>query len=284
MKAIKVLMFFLFMNFSEAKDYLCYVPGAAGLSDFMKVNIGPALKKRGIPFVAFDGGKWGSVEERAERIHNDFAELLLKDKTAECHLFGYSMGGVIIRYAGNYLDFQNRIKTMSSFCSPHHGTPAANLLNDFPDFLMSGLEDLSLQNIKRFNDPKSNEYSPVIRDIPFYSYRNFVADDKEVPDAIQRISYGLITGYYWALFRFSWAMNDGLVPTRSMEFGELLDARHLYQYGLKKSRQIVDEGSYIEKHERPGDFHYPHEFYSQDLHMDISPVDVFEAHYKFVSR
>lgn len=278
----------------NSKEYLCYVPGGAGLSDYMHHTVGGELKSRGIPFVAFNAGPWGSVEERSARVINDFQKLLDKDPKAECHLFGYSMGGLVLRYSVNHLSyrarngrqvaFKSRIKTMSSFSSPHHGTPAANVLNDFPEILRPGLEQLSLKNIQRFNDEKYNEYSPVVKGIPFYSYRNFVAEDEEIPDFSQRISYAYIVSYYVLHLKFPWSMNDGLVPTRSMEFGEVLDARHLYDYGLPYTQQIVEDDTPRERYERPGDFRYPHEFYSQDLEMDISPADIFQAHYNFVSN
>lgn len=279
-------------QFSNAKEYLCYVPGGAGLSDYMNIEVGTALKERNVPFVAFNAGPWGSVEERSANVLRDFENLLQQDSEAECHLFGYSMGGLVSRYSVNHLNFRsrngqriafkNRVRSMTTFSSPHYGTPAADILNDFPEILRPGLEQLSLKNVQRFNNPKHAEYSPTIEGIPFYSYRNFVAEDEEIPEGIQRVSYAFITTYYFLNFQFKKAMNDGLVPTHSMEFGNVLDARHLYAYGLPKSQQIVENNTPREKHERAGDFRYSHEFYSQDLGMDIDAVDVFQAHYKFV--
>jgi hypothetical protein len=176
------------------------------------------------------------------------------------------------------------VKSISSFSSPHHGTPAADVLNDVPDILRPGLEQLSLKNVKRFNDPKFSEYSPEIPGIPFYSYRNFVAEDEEIPDQKLRITYAFITSYYFLNFQFKKAMNDGLVPTHSMEFGKVLDARKLYAYGLPKTVHIVEDHTPREKSERSGDFRFSHEFFSQDSGLEIDAVDVFEAHYKFVTQ
>ncbi len=292
-KLLVLLCVFASSNLLTAKEYLCYIPGGAGLSSYMKDTIGNELKQRNIPFVAFDAGPWGSVEDRSARALKDFEKLLEQDPDAECHLFGYSMGGLVTRYSANHLNvrsregqrvaFKARVKSMTSFSSPHHGTPAADILNDFPEILRPGLEQLSIKNIKRFNDPKYSEYSPVVDGIPFYSYRNFVGDDREVPDFPQRMSYAYITSYYWLQLKFGWAMNDGLVPTNSMEFGQVLDARHLYNYGLPYSVQIVEDNTPREKHEKSGDFRFAHDFYSQDLGMDIDAADVFEAHYKFVT-
>jgi triacylglycerol esterase/lipase EstA (alpha/beta hydrolase family) len=103
-----VLCLILASNFLNAKEYLCYVPGGAGLSDYMITEVGGALKNKGIPFVAFDAGPWGSVEERSNNILKDFEKLLQEDAEAECHLFGYSMGGLVSRYSANHLNFRSR--------------------------------------------------------------------------------------------------------------------------------------------------------------------------------
>lgn len=293
MKKLSLLLCLLLsLQISNAKEYLCYVPGGAGLSEYMKNEIGNELKNRNIPFVAFDAGPWGTVEERSQNVLRDFEKLLQEDADAECHLFGYSMGGLVSRYSANHLNFRarngqrmafkNRVRSMTSFSSPHKGTPAADILNDFPEILRPGLEQLSLKNIERFNDSASASYSPVIDGIPFYSYRNFVGEDEEIPDLAQRLGYTFITTYYMMRLQFKKAMNDGLVPTFSMEFGKVLDARNLYNYGLPQSQQIVEDHTPREKFEKSGDFRYSHEFYSQDLGMDIDAADVFEAHYKLV--
>ncbi len=293
-KKITVALSLVFILSAQAKEYLCYVPGGAGLSDYMSYEIRNSLEQRGVPFVAFNARAWGTVEERARFVILEFENFLKVDPEAQCHLFGFSMGGVTIRYAVNHLNFRNvsgieeafrsRVLSMTSFSTPHFGTPAANILNDFPEFLRPGLEQLSTTNIKRFNDPKSATYSPVVPGIPFYSYRNFVAEDEEIPEGPQRLSYAYITTFYFLSFKFEWAMNDGLVPTKSMEFGQLLDARNLYAYGLAPSQQIVEDSTPRERREKSGDFRYPHEFYSQDLGLDIDAADVFAAHYAFLNR
>jgi hypothetical protein len=215
---------------AEARDYYCYVPGAGGLGQYMEKDVTAELHQRGIPFVAFPITSKGDVKERAAEFITLFEQLIAQDADARCHLYAFSMGGLVIRYAANHLDFaaaegvrlplRERVITQTSISSPHFGTPLANFLKQNYPGLKPGLEDLSEEALQKMNDPDSADYSPVIEGIPFYSYRTFVRSRDDIGGVLGKIGFQFITHFLEQAGRNP--MNDGIVPFESMGFGVVL--------------------------------------------------------------
>jgi hypothetical protein len=231
MKSSSVLKLLLGLACSSfAADYFCYVPGAGGLGDYLKTQVVKELNESGIPFVAFPVSSKGDVKARAHELIKYFEELNSKDHWARCHLMAFSMGGLVIRYATAHLTFKDsdgndvplstRVITESSVSSPHYGTPLAGFLKQNYPGLKPGLEDLTQEALKIYNDPNSEDYSPVLEGIPFFSYRTFVENKDVISGVLGRIGFQFITHFQNTMGLDP--RNDGIVPTESMGFGLVL--------------------------------------------------------------
>lgn len=247
---------------SFATEYFCYLPGANGLTSYIKENTSRTLVMRGLPFIAFDPGASGSVPVRGARFLKQFAEVLKRDPSAKCHLFGYSMGGVIGRWAANHGEvntaegkkpFRDFLLSQTSAASPHRGTPLARILRRYWTSAAPGVEDLSEENMQKLNDPASPLYSPVVDGIPFYSYRTFITTKEDADQPLVLIGFQLIWQERTQLGLDP--LNDGIVPTSSQGFGEVL-----------------------------GDLNISHGYFHHETKFRVRLEDFLQAHWNFLTR
>lgn len=247
---------------ASGAEYFCYLPGANGLTGYIKNNISKTLVMRGLPFIAFDPGASGSVQIRSQRFLDQFSEVLKKDPSAKCHLFGYSMGGVISRWSANHgkvvvegqeRAFKDYLLSQTTAASPHFGTPLAKILRKYWSSAAPGVEDLSEERMRNINDASSPDHSPVLEDVPFYSYRTFITKKEDADQALVLMGFQLIWQDH--LKRGLDPLNDGIVPTQNQGFGRVL-----------------------------GDLNISHGYFHHETGFKIRLEDFLEAHWSFLTK
>jgi pimeloyl-ACP methyl ester carboxylesterase len=249
-------------TFARATEYMCYLPGANGLTSYMKDFISKVLVMKGIPFIAFDPGEVGTVQQRSERFVRQFAEVIKKDPQAKCHIFGYSMGGLIGRWSVNHATIQgpnglervqDRVLSLTTAASPHLGTPLARILRQYWSSAAPGVEQLSEENVVQFNDPASNDFSPVVEGVPTYSYRTFITRKEDADQPLVLIGFQLI--WQDRTNKNLDPLNDGIIPTDHQAFGEVL-----------------------------GDLNISHGYFHHETGFRVRLEDFLEAHWSFLTK
>lgn len=115
--------------------------------------------------VIVPGLPWaGSLEQRANALARQ-----LENESGPLHLLGHSMGGLDARYWINHLGGTEKVASLTTLATPHHGSPAADLVcNSISPFrLFAGVHSLTTNNISRFN-----ARTP---DLPHIIYRSYSA-------------------------------------------------------------------------------------------------------------
>jgi len=247
---------------ASAAEYLCYLPGANGLTDYMRGPISKILLTRGVPFLVFDPGEVGTVEQRSQKFLRQFAAILKTDPAAKCHLFGYSMGGLVARWSLNHgvvetsvgpEPLRDRVLSLSTAASPHFGTPLARILRRYWTSAAPGVEELSEEIVQHFNDPTHRDYSPAIEGMPTYSYRTYITRKEDADDPLALIGFQLI--WQDRTQRGLDPLNDGIVPTEHQGFGEVL-----------------------------GDLNISHGYFHHATGFRVRLEDFLEAHWSFLTR
>lgn len=247
---------------AEAADYFCYLPGANGLTTHVRQTLTRQLLKEGLPFVAFDPGDIGTVQERTKVFMRAFSHLVQKDPDAKCHLFGYSMGGLISRYAYHHAKFQSeagesafkdRVLSLTTAATPHLGTPLAKILRRYWEAAAPGVEQLSEENVLPFSDPADAAYSPASKDLPVYSYRTVITRKEDADEPLVLIGFQLI----WQDRRERGLnpLNDGIVPTDNQAFGEVL-----------------------------GDLNISHGYFHHQTGFEVPLASFMKAHWEFLTK
>ncbi|MEO5668086.1 MAG: hypothetical protein ABIR96_08505 [Bdellovibrionota bacterium] len=227
---------------------ICFLPGAGGGNTDSMVHFRDKLQSRGIGYVPFELGKVGTVMDRAHKLQGFLKTILEKNPDFRCHAFAYSMGGPVARYtyhhlsvtlsSGEVIPLKNVFVSLSTFSSPHHGTPLAEWLKRYSPKYAAGMDDLSAADMEKYNSPVYPEtYSPEPKEIPSYSYQTYIHSREEGDDFLAKIGFQLIADIHNS--RGLDPVSDGVVPTQSQIFGQVLgklNASHgffSYEIGLR---------------------------------------------------
>lgn len=103
-------------------DYL------AGIPYFY--NIEKSLEAQGYQVFATEVSAFNTVEVRATQLANQVDQILAVTGAKKVHLIGHSMGGLDVRYAASLLLGKDKVASVTSIATPHHGTKLADLLWD----------------------------------------------------------------------------------------------------------------------------------------------------------
>jgi len=250
-------------NAMERDLPICFLPGAGGGNIDSMVKFRDTLAARGIVYVPFELGKVGTVMDRAHKLQKFLKAVLDKNPDFRCHAFTYSMGGPVARYtyhhlsvtleSGEVFPLRKVFQSISTFSSPHRGTPLAEWLKRYSPRYAAGMDDLAASDMLKYNDPTfPATYSPEPKGIPCYSYQTFIKNREEGDDFLAKFGFQLITSMHKS--RGDDTMNDGVVPTASQVFGQVL-AR------LNAS----------------------HGFFSYEIGLKPTAPDFFEAHWHFLN-
>ena len=162
----------------------------------------------------------GSVAERAQDLKNYLQDANRRDVVDKrVHIIGHSLGGLDSRFMISKLGMADRVLSLTTIGTPHHGTPIANIivsgvdpiLNKFMDHLgvdVKGLLDITTDACRRFND-----------DVPDAdSVRYFSIGGRFTPTRKLGIPQGLF-GLTHDLVAKTEQDNDGLVSVASATMG-----------------------------------------------------------------
>ncbi len=213
---------------------LCYVPGVGGLKKYASTELGPELTNRHVPYILFKVPTNKPIQEISQSLCRILETEINLDSEFRCHFFGYSMGGVMLRYAINHLTcthsqtgvqipFRQFVASLTTAATPHRGTPVADLGNGW-GFTGPEAKQVGEEGIVVFNEPKFEAtYSPLVSEIPTFSFESYIQDRNEASGTLEKLGFD----YLKKIFRdrgveVKEALSDGVVPTASQGFGAVL--------------------------------------------------------------
>ncbi|MEM6784203.1 MAG: lipase [Bacteroidota bacterium] len=207
------------------------------------------LRARGVLAYAPHVNPYDTVQSRAEAWADRLEGILVETNAPKVNLIGFSSAGLDARYLAESLGYASRITSLITVACPHRGSPLAAWVLAQPGWLRrpalgvmngmgasayevvpphaeAGLRDLTPQVVARRFDP-SRHLSDSI-----YCASVSSRAGKGAPAAIQYVPL-IVTNQL--LYRLA-GVNDGIVPTTSMQWGEHLgtvDADHAALVGMK---------------------------------------------------
>jgi len=164
----------------------------------------------------------GSVDLRAEQLKKRVNEVLTSTGVEKVHIIGHSMGGLDARHMIVDKDMADKVATLTTIGTPHHGSPVADHLEKNGGSLLlkilgkvlviDGLADLRTESCEAFNRRAENDEAknPV-------RYQTYSAAEN-----LNAIFAPLIPA--WIIVRDHEGRNDGLVSVRSQQWARELIA------------------------------------------------------------
>jgi len=144
----------------------------------------------------------GSIEQRAHALAQQLA-----DEPGPLHLLAHSMGGLDARRWITQLEGSDKTASLITLSTPHHGSPAADLVcrSYSPFRLFAGVRDLTTSKLKSFNAHTPNQPDVIYRS---YSAARPVAE------------HPWIVRHHGRIIQSLEGDNDSQVSVRSAIWGE----------------------------------------------------------------
>jgi triacylglycerol lipase len=158
----------------------------------------------------------GSVAERAAGLKS-YLENNAEVARKKVHLIAHSMGGLDSRFMISQLAMADRVLSLTTICTPHHGSPLADIVETGAGPLLSKLSSLGF-DVKATHDLTTRacrQFNENIEDDPavaYFSISGHVDPSIVGPGSLVRLTHDLIAKTEGA--------NDGIVSAQSATFAE----------------------------------------------------------------
>jgi len=190
----------------------------------------------------FQGGldAWNSHENSALALQPTIEQILGQTGSAKVNIIAHSKGGLEARYLISKLDMADKVASLTTVCTPHHGSAVADLVaGDIPDTdnllsvnffkrLAQRLGFGAMDILARITGDKSPQAGMAIKQLT----RNYLAEfNRQVPDmpGVYYQSYGTLMrrpiddpvfAATHVLLKRMEGDNDGMVSTLSCQWGK----------------------------------------------------------------
>lgn len=214
------------------------------------------LRLHGVRAYAPNVTPYAPIDARARQWAERLAAVLAETGAARVHLIAHSMGGLDARHLISTLGWHDRIASLTTVATPHHGASIAEIALDPPlplgrdlvrtraaalfDWAGTGVLDGGAANVlaalteltREHIVTRFNPATPDHPDVVYRSYAGTAGRGTTVPiSAVMRVQNALIFAREGA--------NDGIVGTESARwsgFEGIVEADHMAQIGLPGGR------------------------------------------------
>ena len=121
------------------KDFSLW-PAFRGITDF--------LRKQDVTVYVSNQDGVGSVETNAAQLKQEIEEILRKENCDKVNIIAHSKGGVDSRYMISRLDMADRVASLTTLSTPHHGSGLSARLLNMPRFMAKTIAFLLIPFIK----------------------------------------------------------------------------------------------------------------------------------------
>ena len=179
-------------------------------------SLGQSLRDRGFRALFPEVAPTSGIVDRAKQLY----EQIQRWTDQPVNLIAHSMGGLDARYLISHLGMADRVKSLTTICTPHRGTFMAdwfiaNYRNRVP--LLLAMEAMGI-NVDGFRDCRPsacaafNAATPDMPGVTYFSYGGAVSQSRVTP-FLRRA---------WTLLTPVEGPNDGMVSVASARWGEYL--------------------------------------------------------------
>ncbi|MBX2821470.1 MAG: alpha/beta fold hydrolase [Rhodothermaceae bacterium] len=206
------------------------------------------LRERGILAYAPNVPPYNPVPVRASVWRNRIEHILRETGASKVNIIAHSMGGLDARYLISAEGFHDRVASLITISSPHHGSSIAAFLLEQPGMLKEWLSEVAnWMGTRVRNDVNADFLNTVTELTPDYVCNEFNARIQNHPDVkywsfSARAGKGTknrISPFLRPLNHILYSregINDGFVSSESSRWGTycgMLDADHAQQIGIQ---------------------------------------------------
>ena len=190
-------------------------------------RIPKALERRGAKIYYGLQDCWASTETNAREIVRRIDEILRETGAEKVNLIAHSKGGLEARMAASSLGAGDRIASITTMATPHHGSKTIDRLVGAPKLLFN-MAAFAVNNWIRVVGTKKPDFMAVCRGFTTEHMAAFNRANPDVPGVLYQ-SFGCVMAQPFSDINLSTANfvlnriegeNDGLVSLASAKWGE----------------------------------------------------------------
>lgn len=185
-------------------------------------RIPEALELRGarVYFGGQDG--WATVEENAALLARRVDQVLSETGSEKLHLIAHSKGGLDARYLASSLGYGDRLASLTTISTPHHGSETMDLLYRLPRWVFR-LAGFFVNGWYRFIGDKNPDFCSVCFQFTTPWAREFNRQNPDAPGVLYQSYAGAMVSFRADVFMWWQSLlmglvegeNDGLVTVES---------------------------------------------------------------------
>lgn len=168
---------------------------------------------------------WGVTEENALVIRDKIMQMLEENHCDKVNIIAHSKGGIDARYAIGALGMGDKVASLTTVCTPHHGSPLVPYLRRMPDGLYRFLCRCIDRGFRAYGDERPDVYRSGLELDPAYC-EEFNRKYPDHPGIYYQSYTSVMKGWYSEVFCSIPYMilkrlagdNDGLVPEESAKW------------------------------------------------------------------
>lgn len=211
---------------------------------------------------------WGVIEENALVIRDRVLQMLTENHCDKVNIIAHSKGGIDARYMIGALGMGDKVASLTTVCTPHHGSPLVPYLRRMPDGLYRFLCRCIDRGFRAYGDERPDVYRSGLELDPAYC-EEFNRKYPDHPGVYYQSYTSVMKGWYSEVFCSIPYMvlkrlagdNDGLVPEESAKWTNFRGTVR------PAGRRGVSHADMIDLH-----------------HEDIKGFDVIEFYVKIVNE
>jgi triacylglycerol lipase len=250
------------MDESLTTKYPILLVHGAGFRDDTKVfnywgRIPAELEKSGARVFYSSHDAWGSIEECAVQIREQVLRIEAETGLSKLNIIAHSKGGLDSRYLVSSLGMEDKIASITTVSTPHHGSKTIDLVLRLPAFLFMILCPLVSRFFTLLGDRKA-DFGTAVRSFSTAAMKAFNEAHPDSPTVLYQSYAGRMLSP-WSDLLFFWqnliiglieGENDGLVTVESARHG---DWKGLIGAGLGLGISHADEVDLWRKSKRKFD-------------------------------
>lgn len=215
---------------ASATKYPILLVHGMGFRDYKAVSywgrIPQALKEAGCDVHLGHQDSNGDIETNAAHLAQRLQQILAETGAEKINIIAHSKGGLDCRYALSHLGAGDKVASLTTIATPHHGSKTVDRLMRFPDPLIRFVGLCTDGWFRLLGDKKPNSYK-VFRAFTTQAAKTF---NEETPDCdgVMYQSYAFVMRsplsdiFMWfpnLVIGILEGENDGLLPPEAVKWG-----------------------------------------------------------------
>lgn len=188
-------------------------------------RIPKTLESEGASVYYGNQDSWGTIEQNAQTLKESIERLINQTGCEKVNVIAHSKGGLEMRYLISSMGMANRIASLTTVATPHHGSKTMDIVYNYPNFLYKSASFFVNKWFRILGDTHP-DFHAVCRQFSTYHAKDF---NESNPDAegVYYQSYAAVMKNifsdflmmipYIVVYLFE-GENDGLVTPRSAQW------------------------------------------------------------------